>query len=483
MTDSIQHKTLTNLFWRFAERSGAQIIQFIVSIVLARILNPEVYGTIALVVIFTQILQVFVDSGLGNALIQKLDADDLDFSSVFYFNVGLCLVLYLLMFLSAPYISKFYGNNDLTLIIRVLSLIIIISGVKNVQQAYVSKTLQFKKFFFSTLGGTIVSAIVGIVIALNNGGVWALVAQKLVNLMVDTIVLWITVGWRPKLMFSANRLVKLISYGWKLLASTLLDTVYNNLRQLIIGKLYTKSELAYFNQGKQFPSIIVTNINASIDSVLLPVMSSEQNYQIRIKSMTRRAIKTSIYLMAPLMIGLMVIADSLVEILLTQKWNFAVIYLRIFCVTFMFYPIHTANLNAIKAMGHSGLILRLEIIKKITGCLILFLSIRYGVLVMAYSMLIESVISQIINATPNKKLLDYGYIEQVKDIFPSIFQAIIMGGIIYPIRLLNINNVYVLCIQIILGGIIYILVSYISKNESFTYLLNVISPSLKYKKR
>lgn len=227
---------ITNFFWRFLERCGAQGVTFIVSIVLARLLDPTVYGTVALVTIFTTIMQVFVDSGMGNALIQKKDADDLDFSSVFYFNMAMCSVLYLIMFFAAPFIASFYRMPELTAIVRVLSFVVVISGVKNVQQAYVSRHLMFKRFFFSTLGGTIGAAVIGIAMAYLGFGVWALVAQMLFNAAVDTTILWITVKWRPKKMFSFQRLKSLFSYGWKLLASSLIDTVYNDLRQLIIGK-------------------------------------------------------------------------------------------------------------------------------------------------------------------------------------------------------------------------------------------------------
>lgn len=279
---------ITNFFWRFLERCGAQGVTFIVSIVLARLLDPTVYGTVALVTIFTTIMQVFVDSGMGNALIQKKDADDLDFSSVFYFNMAMCSVLYLIMFFAAPFIASFYRMPELTAIVRVLSFVVVISGVKNVQQAYVSRHLMFKRFFFSTLGGTIGAAVIGIAMAYLGFGVWALVAQMLFNAAVDTTILWITVKWRPKKMFSFQRLKSLFSYGWKLLASSLIDTVYNDLRQLIIGKKYSSGDLAYYNQGKKFPQLIVTNINTSIDSVLLPTMSKAQDDMAAVRSMTDR---------------------------------------------------------------------------------------------------------------------------------------------------------------------------------------------------
>ena len=245
------------------ERCGAQGVAFIVSIVLARLLDPAVYGTVALVSIFMLIMQVFVDSGMGNALIQKKDADDLDFSSVFWFNIAMCSLLYLIMFIAAPFIASFYDTPELTPLVRVLSLMLVISGMKNVQQAYVSRHMMFRIFFFSTLGGTITAAVVGIVMAYMGCGVWALVAQMLVNAAADTTILWITVKWRPKKAFSMSRLKGLFSYGWKLLISAILDTFYNELRQLIIGKMYTKSDLAQFNQGQKFPQFIVNNINAA----------------------------------------------------------------------------------------------------------------------------------------------------------------------------------------------------------------------------
>jgi O-antigen/teichoic acid export membrane protein len=464
----------SNFIWRFAERCGAQLVSFLVSVVLARILAPEDYGTIALVTVFTAILQVFVDSGLGTALIQKKDADDLDFSSVFYFNFAMCLVLYAGMFIVAPYIAIFYEDMTLTPVIRVLSLTIVISGVKGIQQAYVSRNMLFKRFFFSTIGGTIFSAFLGIGLAFSGYGVWALVAQQLSNTMIDTLILWITVKWRPQKEFSLKRLRTLFSYGWKLLASSLLDTVYNNLRNLIIGKMYSSADLAYYNQGDKFPKIIVTNINTSIDSVLLPTMSNEQDDRKRIKSMTRRAIKTSTYVMAPLMMGLAFCAESIVKIVLTDKWLPCVPFLRLFCISYMFWPVHTANLNAIKAMGRSDWFLKLEIVKKIVGLFFLLSSMWFGVMAMAYSLLLSSILSQVINAWPNRQLLGYGYLEQVRDFAPGILLAVGMGIGVYFIGFLPLPTIITLVIQIIAGAAIYIVASALLKLEEFEYLVGMI---------
>lgn len=470
---------LPNFFWRLAERFGAQGVALVVSIILARLLVPEVYGTIALVTVFTQILNVFVDSGFGNALIQKKDADDLDFSTVFYFNVAVCLLLYAGVFLAAPWIARFYNDLALTPVVRVLSLTLIISGVKNVQQAYVSRTMQFKRFFFATLGGTIGAAVIGIAMAYFGFGVWALVAQQIFNATVDTLILWITVKWRPKWMFSWQRLKGLFSFGWKLLASSLLDTVYSDLRQLIIGKLYTSSDLAQYNRGKQLPDLLVNNIDTSINSVLLPAMSQVQDDSARVKSMTRRAMKTSTYVIAPIMMGLAFTAEFVIRLLLTEKWMPCVPFLRIFCITYLFYPVHTANLNAIKAMGRSDLFLKLEIVKKVVGLIVLLSTMWFGVMAMAYSLLFTSITSQIINSWPNKKLLDYSYPEQIRDILPGILLAVLMGCCVYPIQWLGLPDVVTLLIQVPLGAAIYIGVSAVLRLDSYKYVMKEIQPYLK----
>lgn len=474
---------VSNFIWRFAERCGAQAVTFIVSIILARLLDPSVYGVISLVTVFTAILSVFIDSGMGNALIQKKDADDLDFSSVFYFNITMCSLLYLIMFITAPFIARFYDMPELTLVTRVISLTLIISGVKNIQCAYVSKNMLFKRFFYATLGGTIGAAVIGIVMAFNGFGVWALVIQSLFNSTVDTIILWFTVKWRPKRIFSFERLKGLFSYGWKLLVSALLDTGYNNLRALIIGKIYSPSDLAFYNKGKTFPNLIVTNINSSIDSVLLPTMSKEQDSPEVVKSMTRRAIKTSTYIMMPFMVGLAVCAEPIISILLTDKWLPAVFFMRIFCFSYAFWPIHTANLNAIKAMGRSDLFLKLEILKKIVGLVAILSTMWISVEAMAYSLFATSILSQIINSFPNKKLLKYGYRSQLMDMMPQIVLSLLMGAVVYCVQFLNLNNVLTLVIQVPLGAAIYVAGSRIFHIDSFEYLLSTVKSLFSKKNR
>ncbi len=468
-----------NFLWRFMERCAAQGVTLLVGIILGRLLSTKAYDLVAYINIVITLLQVFVDSGMGNALIQKKDADDLDFSSVFFFNITLCITLYIGVFFAAPYIAIFFKHTELTPLIRVLSLTIIVSGVRNVQQAYVSRTMQFKRFFYATLIGTIVSAVVGITMAYNGFGVWSLIAQNLVNVTVGTIVLWVTVKWRPKRQFSFQRLKGLLSYGWKLLVSSLFDTLYHDLRQLIIGRRYQDGQLAFYNQGKKYPQMLVSNINSSIDSVLLPTMSKAQDNRERVKAMTRRSIKVSSYLIFPMMMGFAVCAEPLIGLLLTDKWLPSVPFMRVFCFTYAFNPVQTANLNAIKAMGRSDMFLKLEIIKKIIGILSIVISIPYGVMAMAYSLLVTSVISMIINSWPNRKLLNYSYLQQLKDMMPQLLLTCFMGAAVYCVTMLQLSRLVMLLIQVPLGVIIYLAGSKIFRLDSFEYVLSVAKGFIK----
>lgn len=469
-----KNKVFSGLIWRFLERFGAQIVSFIISIILARLLDPNVYGVIAIVTVFITILQVFVDSGLGTALIQKKDADDLDFSSVFYTNIVLCVVLYAALFFFAPLISDFYNIPELTLIIRVMGVAILISALKNIQQAYVSRNMLFRKFFFATLGGTIGAAIIGITLAINGFGVWALVIQNLFNLSTDTIILWLTVKWRPKRMFSFKRLKRLFSYGIHILVAAFIDTIYKNLRSLIIGKVYSTEDLAYYSKGQKFPELAIVNVNASIDSVLLPSMSNENEKIEKVRNMTRKSIRLTTFIILPIMVGLAVCARPLVLIFLTEKWLPAVFYIRIFCFTFALYPIHTANLNAIKALGKSRTYLILEVIKKIVGFGLLFSTIWISVEAMAYSLLLMSIISQFINSFPNKKLLNYSFKEQAIDIFPNVSIALLMGFAVYCIGTASLSAYILLPIQVFFGIFIYVFLSKKLKNENYSYAVNLL---------
>ena len=468
-----KQSVITNFIWRFMERGGTYVMNFIVSVVLARLLDPSLYGTVALVTAITTILQVFVDSGMANSLIQKKDTDDLDYSSVFYFNLAFCLLLYAGLFFCAPWISRLYRIPELTPIVRVLGLTIVVSGVKNVQQAYVAKTMQFRRFFFATLGGTVFSAVVGITLAYLGYGVWALVFQQLLNVTVNTAILWLTVGWKPKRMFSWKRLGGLISYGWKLLISQLLDTAYLKLYQFIIGLRYSTADLAFYNRGDQFPNLIMENTSASLDSVLLPVLSSEQDDRVRVREMTRRAVKVSTFVLMPLMAGLAACAEPLVRFLLTEKWLPCVPYMQLFCLNYAFWPVHTANLNAIKAVGRSDIFLKLEIIKKVLETGILLVTMRYGVMAITLGLLASGFASIVINAWPNRRLLDLPFTRQLLDVLPALLLSLGMAAAIWPVTLLGVHDVVKLLIMVPAGVLIYVGVSALLKLDSFTYVLEI----------
>lgn len=468
------NKIISNLFWRFSERMLAQIVTFIVSIVLARLLSPEEYGTVTLIMIFITIADVFANAGFGNALIQKLNVDNIDYSSVLYVSIIVSIILYFILYFTAPFIGAFYNDQTICTALRVLALRIPIASFNSVQQAYVSKNMMFKRFFFSTLFGTLLSGIIGCIMAYLGFGIWALIAQYLVNTIVNTLILWFTVKWRPNLVFSFKRVKSLFSYGWKLLVSSLLDTGYNQLRSLVIGVRYSSSDLAYYNRGQQYPQLLVTNINASISSVLFPAISQNQNNLSVVKNMTRRAIKTSSYILWPLMFGLAVISKPLVSLMLTDKWLPCVPFIQIACFTYGFWPIHTANLEALKAIGRSDLFLKLEIIKKCFGVFLLVVSMNYGVMAIALSLVVSTVVSSLINSYPNSKLLNYGYAQQIKDMIPSIILSFLMSVAIYPIHCIIDNSLILIVVQVILGMTIYIVFSALLKIESFTYMLNII---------
>lgn len=462
------------MIWRLLERIGARGVTFIISVILARLLDPEAYGTVALITVFIAILQTFVDSGFGNALIQKRDADDLDFSSVFYFNVVICLLLYGFIFLLSPIIAAFYDDRNLISYIRVVGLVLIISGVKNIQQAYITRNFLFKRFFAATLTGTIAAGIIGIISAYLGLGVWALIIQMLVNTATDTLILWITVDWRPKRIFSILRLKELFGFGWKILVSQVVITFLAQLRQIVIGKIYSKEALAFYNHGDKLPGLVADNINTSIDSVLFPALSAEQDSMERVKSMTKRAVKISSFVMMPLLTGLAVCAKPLVALFLTEKWLPCVPYLRIFCAVYVFYPIHTANLNAMKARGYSGETLKVEVIKAFINMAFLLLTIKQGTLAIALGFFAASLLCMLVNAWPNRWIIDYRLSEQLLDVIPALALSMGMAAIIYLIGFWEFSLVLTLAVQIFAGAFFYIGMAKLLHMSSYEYLKNIL---------
>ena len=482
--ESLKSKTLAGLFWMYMERIGAQLVSFVVSIVLARLLMPEEYGVISIVLVFINICNVFVTSGFGKALVQKKDADDVDFSSVFYFSFVFSVALYIVLFFSAPFIADIYAMPILTPVIRVMGIRLIITSFNSVQHAKTTKTMQFKKYFFSTLGGTILSAIIGIALAYTGLGVWALVAQYLTNTVTDTVILFFTVKWRPKLCFSLSRLKVLLGFGWKILVGGLVDTLYEDFRSLYVGKLYSASDLAYYSRGQSYSNLVVTNVNSSISSVLFPVISKIQDNTESVKAITRRAIKTSCYVLTPMLMGLAIVAEPLVLVLLTEKWLPCVPYLQILCITGAFKPLHTANIQAMNAIGRSDISLKLNIIKKLFGFTMVLVFARISIMAMAYAGLATALVALLANTIPNKKLFGYGFFEQLVDIIPYWLMSGVMMLGVWVISFIPFGNVYVqLVVMVLTGVIIYVMLSVIFKIESFTYILKTIKSFFKKKEK
>lgn len=475
---------LSNMIWRFADRWLEQIVHLVVSLVLARLLVPEAYGVVSLITVFTVFLQVFVDCGFSNALIQKLDADQLDYSTVFWFNVGISTLLYVILFFGAPIIARFYKMPFIVPHIRVMSLTLVIGGFNGVPHVFVSKRMIFKKFFFSSLLGTLVSAIVGIYLAYRGFGAWALVAQRLTNQVIDGIFLWLVVRWKPTFEFSLQRLKPMFKYGSKLLLSSILWTFTDKISSLLIGKFYSTSDLAYYDKGATIPSTVVTNMDNSVQTVLFPAMAEEQNDRKHVKEMLKKSIQVACFCVFPMMLGLILIARPLVHVLYTDKWNNLVPYMRWYCFASAFYLLHTANLQVLRALGRVDIFLRLDIIKQGLGLIILAVTLPHGVLTMLKVSCIFDMVCVVINSHPNKELIDYGFIDQMKDLLPIIALNLVMGIIVFAAgKIPGVGAVGRLFIQISVGCVVYLGGAWVMKLETAAFLMETLVHMLQKKIR
>lgn len=472
------------LFWKLLERFGVQGSQFILQIILARILSPEHYGVLSMMVIFTNLANVFIQTGFNTSLVQNKDVTEEDYSSVFWVTLGIAGILYAVIFFCAPLIGRFYEMPDIVLPLRILALMLLPGALNSVQLAKVSREMNFKKVFISNLAGILFSGIVGIVIAKLGGGLWALVAQTMLNVFVVCVVMFFTTKLRLRFVINWKRIGVLFRFGWKLLASGLLNTLYQEMRSLVIGKKYESDTLGYYNRGKQFPQFIINAIDGAVQSVMLPAMSSEQDEKTKVKTLMRNSITISSYIIFPMMAGLAGVATPLISLLLTDKWLPCVPYMQIYCFTLAFTPVHTCNLQAINAMGRSDIFLKLEIIKKIVGISLLVLVIVFfnSPISIALSGCLGALIGAFINAFPNKKLIGYSYLEQMKDILPSLLLSIVMLGCVWLVELLPLHDVLTLIIQIFVGVAVYIASSAIFRLKPFLVLLGMLKDFLKKRK-
>lgn len=469
------------LLWKLLERFGVQGSQFVLQLVLARILDPDHYGVLSLMVIFTTLANVFIQTGFNTALIRTKDVTEEDYSSVLWVSLGIAGLLYGAIFLCAPMIGGFYQMPDIVAPLRVMALMLFPGALNSVQLAKVSREMDFRKVFFSNLSGILIAGVVGIAVALMGGGLWALVAQTMLNVFVACLVMWGTSGLKLRFVCNLRRVRMLFSFGWKLLVSGLLDTLYQDLRSLVIGKKYNSETLGYYNRGKQFPQFIINAVNGTVQSVMLPAMSAKQDDKSQVKALTRSSIMISAYILFPLMAGLAGVASALVELLLTEKWLPCVPYMQIYCFTLAFYPVHSCNLQAINAMGRSDIFLKLEIVKKGMGIAALLVAVFCfdSPIAIAMTGAFTTVVSCFINAYPNKKLIGYSYFEQMRDILPSIAAAVVMLGAVLAVQLMGLGAFVTLAVQMTVGVAVYVAVSVIFRLEPFRLLLNMLKNKAK----
>lgn len=474
--ESNKQKVARGLFWSYGERIMAQLVSLIVSIVLARLLEPENYGVISIVMIFITFCDAIVSGGFGNAIVQKKDADELDVNTMLCCSVATSFILYIIIFLAAPIIANFYDMDIIRPILRVLGLRLLISGINSIQRAWIQKRMLFKRFFISTSFGTIISAVVGISMAYMGMGAWALVAQYLTNSCIDTTVLLITNDWRPRLQFSWKRAKDMLSYGWKVLITTVVYTIEGDLRSLIIGKKFGSADLAYYDQGKKFPNLLVTNINTSISNVMFPILAENQNDLVRLKQMCRNAVKVGIYLLSPLLMGLVGIADTFVIAILSEKWAPCIPYLRILTLVFLVRPFTTTCQQSILSVGRSDITLKIEIVVNTVAIGILFYSVFVleSVIGIAIGTLIAEIVSMALFMYYENKIIHYSYREQLQDLLPSLMLSTLMGGLVYSIHFLPIHKGFVLVLQIVIGMAFYLVVSYTVQFKPFVYLIQMV---------
>ncbi|MBQ7868349.1 MAG: lipopolysaccharide biosynthesis protein [Clostridia bacterium] len=476
MAEQRGRKAASSFVFKLVESVGMQLVSFIVNILLARLLTPGDYGVLGMLTVFIAISQVFVQSGLNTALIQKKEVDDVDISSVFYVSLGIAAALYVLLFACAPLIAAYFSMPELKPALRVLALVLLPGALVSVQSAVIARQMAFRRQMLCSLSATALSGTVGVTMALCGAGYWALVAQQLTNQFSLAVLLLIAVKWRPVLQFSWQKVRGHIRFGWKLLVSSLLDTGYVNLRSAVIGKRYNEEALGFYTRGRQFPELLMNAVNGSIQSVMLPVLAEKQDDRERMKQMMRRSVMVSSFLVLPMMAGLAAVAKPLISLLLTDKWLPCVPFLQILAIDYAFYPIHTANLQAINAMGRSDVFLKLELIKKSYGIAVLAITVFLfdSVYAIAWGAVVSTLLSALVNASPNRKLLGYGYLEQMKDVLPSIALSVVMFLLVSLIGQLALPSAVLLILQLAAGVTIYTGLALLFHLESARYLLDML---------
>lgn len=471
-----KQKVVGGLFWSFGERICAQLVTLIVGVILARILSPDDYGVISIVMVFITVCDVFVTSGFGTAIVQKKEVDKTDYNTAFYMSFIMSIVLYVVLFFTAPYIASFYEKEILTNVIRVLGVRLIITSLNTIQQAHLQREMKFRKFFIATIFGTVISCGVGIAMAYCGYGVWALVAQYLTNTVIDTLVLCIVGGWNPGLKISKKKAKEIYSFGWKVLCTNLVFTSESSIRSLIVGKKFGSEDLAYYDQGRKYPSLLVDNVNTTIQKVMLPTFSRMQDDKAELKRVLRRSVKIATYVLTPLLIGFAAVAQTFVPVVLTEKWAFAIPFIWIFCFQYLTRPIESSCHQALLAIGKSGLVFGIMVAINVVGIILTIVAVFVlnSVLWIALFSLMSTFISLVCFLAFSNKLLGYRAKEQLSDIMPSLVIGAAMGGCVFAMNYIPISDVALLIIQIVSGAVIYIVLSHLFKLEPYKYLINSI---------
>ena len=475
--EGLGKKITKGLMWTYLERICAQGVSTLVTIILARLLLPENYGVVSIATIFMSFCDALVVGGFSDTLIQKKDADDIDFSTMFWFVLAFGFLMFGIVFAIAPLAETFFKTSMVCVTLRVMAVRLPINAVNSIQSAYISKHMKYKYFFFATLIGTVVSAVVGIVMAYMGYGVWALVAQYLTNSVVDTLVIWFTCGWHPSFKFSLKRLKSLYSFGWKMQLSTLIVTIYVEVESLCIGRKYTSADLAYYEKGRQFPKMIMHNIQTSISKVMLPAFSKISDKKYETKRLAKRSVSISTYLMAPLLIGLILCSKEFVIAVLTEKWLPAVPFMQLLSVYYLIEPIMAFNKQIVIAAGKSALYLKMEIAKKTVGISLLLISVFCfdSVYAIALATVITQIIGLIIQSAPLKRIINYPLAEQIKDVAPSYILAICMAAPIFAVKMLDISYLLKLIIEVIAGALFYLAGSMILKLKPYKYCVGKLA--------
>lgn len=461
--------------WSTLERFSVQGIQFIVMIVMARLLTPADYGLVGMITIFIAISQSLVDSGFSTALIRKQDRSQLDNSTVFYFNIGVGLFLYLILFLCAPVIADFYDEPVLTPITRVISLSVFINSLVVVQRALLTVDIDFKTQAKASLSGAVVSGIVGIWMAYSGYGVWALVVQQLLNLTINMALLWVLSRWRPSLCYSWQSFRELFGFGSKLALSSIIDTVYRNIYLIVIGKVFKAADLGYYTRAHQFSEFPSSNITSIIQRVTFPILCTLQDDDARLRDVYRRFLRLSAFIIFPMMVGLAAVAHPLVILLLKEQWAFAATLLSIICFAMMWYPIHAINLNLLQVKGRSDLFLRLEVYKKLIGVGILCVTLPLGLIPLCFGQIVSSFASLIINTYYTGKLINMGFFMQMRDLLPVLAYSLSMGAIVWGVTSFLPHEWMKLTAGIVTGAVYYVLVTSLTNSRDLNELKSFIS--------